>query len=413
MQILMFILVVGAAQGVFLSVLLLGRKVNTMANRVLATSMIAMAIFLMEAVYYGAEWFRETTAFIGVSEPLIFVFGPILYLYTLIVMRGGQEFKRGYLLHFIPALLVLLYDSQVYFASHAFKLEFIEQMMAGNFPLDQRIIGYAKHIHGCVYAVLTAVLLYRHARDIRDTHSSIERINLRWLRHMTIGLVLIWAFALFNFVMYEMGIALTNTPISLTPFAVAVFIYAIGYLGLRQPEIFHAEALTDSTAVEPSSPAADEPAKPRTSNSASLNIAAQETQITAAYRKSGLDEARAQSLQQQLEDYMRNEEPWRNANLTLNELAQALDATAHNLTEVINTRFGKNFYDFVNAYRVAEVRRQLQEPATQHLTILALAYDAGFNAKSTFNTIFKKHVGKTPSQVRREASVEAVGGAER
>ncbi len=413
MQILLFVLVVGAAQGVFLSVLLLGRKVNTMANRVLATSMIGMAIFLLEAVYYGSEWFRETTAFIGVSEPLIFVFGPILYLYALIVMRGGQEFKRVYLLHFIPALIVLLYDSQVYFASQAFKLEFIEQMMAGNFPPDQRIIGYAKHIHGCVYAVLTARLLYRHARDIRDTYSSIDRINLRWLRHLTIGLVLIWAFALFNFVLYEMGIALTNTPISLTPFAVAVFIYAIGYLGLRQPEIFHADVPAVSADVKTTIPADNTAAMPSNSEPAQLNAAPQETPTTAAYRKSGLDEARAQSLQQQLENYMRSEEPWRNANLTLSELAQALDVTAHNLTEVINTRFGKNFYDFVNAYRVAEVRRLLRDPAAQHLTILALAYDAGFNAKSTFNTIFKKHVGKTPSQVRREASVEVVGGAER
>ena len=413
MQILLFILVVGAAHGVFLGVLLLGRKVNTMANRVLATAMIALAIFLMEAVYYGAEGFRATTAFIGMSEPLIFVFGPILYLYALIVMRGGQEFKRGYLLHFIPALLVLLYDSQVYFASHAFKLAFIEHMMAGDFPLDQRIIGYAKHIHGCVYAVLTVMLLRRHARAIRNTHSSIERINLRWLRHLTVGLVLIWAFALFNFVLYEMGIALTNTPISLTPFAVAIFIYAIGYLGLRQPEIFHADTLAILRDLNTDISATEHPSTPRSADPQQLNTAPQETPTTAAYRKSGLDDFRAQDLRQQLEDFMRAEEPWRNPNLTLSELAQALDVTAHNLTEVINTRFGKNFYDFVNAYRVAEVRRLLQDPATQHLTILAVAFDAGFNAKSTFNTIFKKHVGKTPSQVRREASVEAVSSAER
>ncbi|HWA39961.1 MAG TPA: helix-turn-helix domain-containing protein, partial [Gemmatimonadales bacterium] len=72
----------------------------------------------------------------------------------------------------------------------------------------------------------------------------------------------------------------------------------------------------------------------------------------------------------------------------------------HNLSEVINTRGGKNFYDFVNTYRAEEAMRRLRDPKYANLTILAVAADSGFNSKSVFNAFFKEHTGQTPSQYR-------------
>jgi AraC-like DNA-binding protein len=94
--------------------------------------------------------------------------------------------------------------------------------------------------------------------------------------------------------------------------------------------------------------------------------------------------------------------PYRNSYLTLQELADALSISAHNLSQVINTRLGKNFYDFVNGYRVEEVKHRLRDPKYQHLTILAIGLEAGFNTKSTFNAFFKKHTGVTPSRYREQ-----------
>ena len=87
---------------------------------------------------------------------------------------------------------------------------------------------------------------------------------------------------------------------------------------------------------------------------------------------------------------MKNKSPYIDSNLTLNKLAKILDITAHNLSEVINLHMKQNFFDFVNKYRVEKVKRDLVDPEKKHLTFLAIAFDAGFNSKSSFNVIFKK-----------------------
>ena len=91
--------------------------------------------------------------------------------------------------------------------------------------------------------------------------------------------------------------------------------------------------------------------------------------------------------------------------LTLGELAEFISISPHNLSEVINTKTGMNFFDFINRYRIEEVKREIIKPKNDNLTIHAVAMDAGFNSKSSFNTLFKKYEKVTPSEYRREYRV--------
>jgi AraC-like DNA-binding protein len=94
---------------------------------------------------------------------------------------------------------------------------------------------------------------------------------------------------------------------------------------------------------------------------------------------------------------MDSERPWQDSELTLADLATRLSTTPHKLSEVLNAQVGQTFYDFVNGYRVREVQRRILAGEAERLTILSLALDAGFASKSTFNLVFKKHTGQTPS----------------
>jgi AraC-like DNA-binding protein len=85
-----------------------------------------------------------------------------------------------------------------------------------------------------------------------------------------------------------------------------------------------------------------------------------------------------------------------NPELTLTDLARLLETNTSFLSKVINTGFGQNFNDFINYYRVEEVKQQLQSETAGQLTIMSIAYDAGFNSKATFNRAFKKFTGKNP-----------------
>ena len=79
-------------------------------------------------------------------------------------------------------------------------------------------------------------------------------------------------------------------------------------------------------------------------------------------------------------------------------MAAKLGVHPNYLSQVINQRENKNFYDFVNTYRVAEFKRLISMPRNQHLTLLSVAFDCGFNSKSSFNRYFKKATGQTPSE---------------
>jgi AraC-like DNA-binding protein len=98
---------------------------------------------------------------------------------------------------------------------------------------------------------------------------------------------------------------------------------------------------------------------------------------------------------------MDKERPWRDSELTLADLAASLDTSPHKLSEVLNSLIGQTFYDFVNGYRVREVQRRIQAGEARAFKILALAMDAGFASKSTFNQAFKKHTSQTPSDFRQ------------
>ena len=84
-------------------------------------------------------------------------------------------------------------------------------------------------------------------------------------------------------------------------------------------------------------------------------------------------------------------------NLTLPLLAEMMEIPSNHLSQLLNEGYGKNFADFVNTYRLEAFKAKVADKSQRHLTILALAYDSGFNSKTVFNTYFKKTMGTTPS----------------
>jgi AraC-like DNA-binding protein len=164
----------------------------------------------------------------------------------------------------------------------------------------------------------------------------------------------------------------------------SVLIYSIGYLSLRQPQIF------DPVIKKPE-------AKP-------VMQFKLKTVETGSYQKSGLTEMEAQIHLKNLLRIMETDKPYLNSELTLRDLAARLSLSTHNLSEILNTKLNQNFYDFINRYRVEEVKRRLTEDESEKFSLIAIAFDSGFNSKSAFNSIFKKQTNTTPSQYRKQLS---------
>ena len=123
-------------------------------------------------------------------------------------------------------------------------------------------------------------------------------------------------------------------------------------------------------------------------------------ELSSKYASSSLDKTDLKSYSRQIEEFMESEKPYLDNELSIRKLASMLDMQPHHLSQVINSSFDMNFYTFINNYRIEEVIRLMKDPERKHHTILAIAYDSGFKSKSSFNTIFKKMTGKTPSEYR-------------
>src|SRR3712207_3470842 len=124
----------------------------------------------------------------------------------------------------------------------------------------------------------------------------------------------------------------------------------------------------------------------------------------AKYERSTLTPERAERYLKRLVELMESERPYVDGDLSLQKLAGRLSIPAQHLSQTLNGRLNRSFTDFVNAYRVEDAKRRLKDPSLKHYSVLAIAEEVGFNSKSSFNAVFKKHTGMTPSEFRNSAA---------
>ena len=120
------------------------------------------------------------------------------------------------------------------------------------------------------------------------------------------------------------------------------------------------------------------------------------------YKTMTLDPERIEGIVQKLHHGMEKDRIYLNPDLSLTGLAQQLHIHQNHLSRIINERFGLNFNDYINKYRIQEICRRFTLPEDKEKTILELMYECGFYSKSVFNTAFKKFTGRTPSEFRKE-----------
>ena len=310
-----------------------------------------------------------------------FLFGPLVYLYAVTAADRSRRLTRRDALHFVPFVAAVVVGLPVYLQSGAGKIAFYNQLQSGATPLFMTIVDPLKYVSGITYTAATIAFLRRHRDRVKEGYSSLERVNLRWLLWLGGAGAAIWLLAVASHLLSSAGVMRIGRGDDFVSLAVAVLVYGIGYMGLRQPEIFRYQTGEDPVPAQGSE--ADAP----------------------RYERSGLTDREAERLKDALTAVMDKERPWQDSGLTLAELAARLSTTPHKLSEVLNSQIRQTFYDFVNGYRIREVQRRIAAGEAQQVTILSLALDAGFASKSTFNLVFKKHTSQTPSEYRQAAGL--------
>jgi AraC-like DNA-binding protein len=271
----------------------------------------------------------------------------------------------------VPFIIVTVPLLSFYHSQTAEQKKFIESaVIQRDLPPQFYFIASLVYVHVMIYIVasLQKVLVYRD--ELKQRFSSLKKISIDWLVFLLLSVTIILLVSLVNVLIPVAGPhEWFSYTLMIVVIILFVFINLVLLKGLKHPEIF--AGIDMVTVTEPTI----DPA----------TIA----------RESALIDAR-------LDNLMKKEKVFLDPEMNLDLLAEKVGISSKKLSQVINATYKKNFFDYVNSFRIEEAGRILRESADPGLTVLEVMYQSGFNSKSSFNTIFKKTTGLTPTAYRQK-----------
>ena len=370
----LYTVLLGAAvlHGLFLSIILLRRSNRQLPVYLLSTCIFFISTMAVAFLLYLSGFIFVFPHLLAVFFPGFYLIGVLFYLYIRTSIEANFIWKKQQILHFLPFALIFYLLIPVYSLDTATKLEMIQQFYYSTGPtnnnLSTLLFNNGPVFHIFLYTILAINLLRKKARQFSKKE---EQKKIGWLKRFAFCFLLLllsdlitqFLFWYFNWDSRQMNMILV--------FTFTIFLHVLGYFTLG------------------------------VSAQLSLN---QKNTPGSKYRTSPLTEQGIATYIQKIKDLLEQDKPFLNPKLKISDLAFMMQLPSHQLSQVLNEGLNTNFYDLINQYRVEEIKKRLGNPRYHHYSILAIALDCGFNNKTTFNRVFKKYTGKTPSRFLKEKS---------
>jgi len=353
------ILSLGIVQGLFLSFVII--KIGSKnANYILALILIIASLMLIGRTIYGHYLTIHTLKWLSFADTIIFIFGPLCYLYFRQLIIYSDEKHTLSIFHYFPALIHFI----VFFYFLILKDQsYLNLFENGSMSLVFNIVEATGLISNFIYLIKNFKLL--------DNYRKREKVELpytqKFLRFLFLFLIsialclLLWSFSYISYYYFKTEYSYISYHIIWI--IIPLFIYVIGYFSLKQPEILRVTLKTSN--------------KPLSNR---------------------LNNEKALVLDKKLEEVLLEQKTYLHSDLTLKGLSEKIGATPNELSWLLNKVHKSNFYDFINQYRIKEFLKRIENKEHIKHTILFIATDVGFQSKSTFNKVFKQLMGMTPSQ---------------
>lgn len=315
--------------------------------------------------------------------------GPVIYFYVLSLLNPQFTFIRRYWIHLIPAFLYIIWNVIVVFTDRIILKKYF--LMDGENDPDFQIWYIVAGILSLLYYLILSLRYYKSYRKfIVQELSFADSVSFQWVQNFLIACFIYflstlvfnmldlfnlvgdtkgawWYYLFFAFIFYYIAITgYSNSIESKAKFEVDFFKYPTTYL---LSGIASQEEITEDIPFE-------------------------EVSKISSDKKAGNEVFEVWKAK--VFTCIVTQKRYNDPDLTLTDLAKELGTNSSLLSKVINQSFQLNFNDFVNYYRVMEVQNKLQNPSFSNVTIMSIAYEAGFNSKATFNRAFKKVTQKNP-----------------
>ncbi len=342
-------------------------KVNVVGNRWMGVFYISVAGVLMNAAITATQLEGQYRLLTGLNELTRFAMMPALYLAIVQFTIPGSRFGVRQLLHFIPFIIFV-----GWLIPAMFGYNFLWQKADAVLVITAQVVLRLQFL---VYWILAYQRLVVHQKHMVLIASDVKPVNLSWLKYLllVIGLMLVASFA---------GMLLSiNWFNTILPAFYLAGCLCVLYYSLAQKEVY--------------------PYQPEELNNIREVFTAADENIK--IEKQRLTPAEAEQLHQRLLHLMNNDKIFLEPELSLPDLAARMPLTVNDMSYLLNEQVGVNFFQFINSYRIDEAKQLMLSSQHKHLSILGIAYSAGFSSKTTFNTAFKKETGLSPSQFIKNA----------
>ncbi|MGH1518922.1 helix-turn-helix domain-containing protein [Chryseobacterium sp. JK1] len=352
----------------FSSFLILGKVKKRTADFVLAVWFLIIGAHLTFFVLFLSEGYMKFSYLIGFEIPFPFMHGPMLYLYILCI-TGRSPGKKIWLLNCVPVFIIYIMLLQFLLMSPHERV-MVYQNKGKGYEMLSQMIKFLMIFSGIFYVGLSLLAIKNYKKKISDQYSNTEKININWSYYLIIGIALIW-----------IAVIIRNDVLIFS--LVVLFIVVAAYFGISRVGILDLPV----TAEVPDSKRTDR------------------DEETIKYQKNSPGDDVIHSIYEKLISKMEDEKLYKDPDLNLNYVAKLLEVHPNILSQVINSIENKNFYDYINRQRIEEFKRIVILQENQKFTILSLAFESGFNSKTSFNRNFKKYVNCSPSEFMKNQSV--------
>lgn len=361
------ILVFCIAQMLVLLLILVQKKYRVLPNFYLGMVFLLLILHFVYYIFVHGGYLDQYPVLAAGLKSIAFFPPVIIYLYVNLVIAGNLIYTRkqivfmfsGFYLALLLIIPLIISSNQTYFTIYNF------------------VVGEILFFYYFVFSFLIFKSLALFCGTEKGMFKSIFRFSqprFNWLKIIAVMLS-IHAVILFVEVNLNWLIAI---PVKWYDLGMAVFLAFISYVFLygiiNYPEVIH----IDKKQVGLKSPR--------------------------KYTRPAISDNESNELMSRMNEYMEKYKPWLEPEFCMADFSENLSVSGHQISEVMNGLMKQNFFDYINNYRIEEFKRLLLDPDKRDDKIQFLAYDAGFNSKTAFNTAFKKFTGQTPSEYKRNTS---------
>jgi AraC-like DNA-binding protein len=315
--------------------------------------------------------------------------GPAIYFYVLNLLNPAFRFQKKDSWHFLPAVLYLCWNVVVAVTDNLILHKYY--LMDGENDPDFQAWYVVAGIISLLYYLLLCIRYYNNYRKfIVQEFSFADSVTFMWVRNFLIACLIYFLSTLVFYLLELFGMAGDTRGAWWYYLVFAIIFYYIAITGYSNSIENRVSFRLDFLRYR---------LPGLLGSSVDEAMVTEDIMYEEVSGHTGISETSQPDFtawKEKVLDTMENQNRYRDADLTLTDLAKELNTHASLLSKVINQSFGMNFNDFINQYRVNEVKNRLQNPAFSHLTIMSIAYESGFNSKATFNRAFKKLTGKNP-----------------